>query len=54
MKNWYIYIRIWYHGQDFGNFEESLCQGIHLIRKLEPVTRKMYLPQYFGNKFLLP
>ena len=32
-----------------------LCvKGCYLIQRLEPVIGKVYLPQCFGNKFLLP
>ena len=34
---------------------KSPCaKGWYLIQKLEPVIGRVYLSQYFSNKFLLP
>ena len=30
------------------------AKGCYLMQRLEPVIGKFYLPQCFGNKFLLP
>ena len=37
-----------------GILKKSCTMGCWLMQKLEPVTGKVYLPQCFGNKFLLP
>ena len=39
---------VWDNGQDFGNFEESVCQGMIFDTKLEPVVGRVYLPQWLA------